>query len=1826
MFIKHAKSKITQIFNDINEFRGFAKRSRKSSDKSLFTRVANRLKEIELPDDLENYILLRNRAISSMELWGCNQNFDAFPDNELRTKYSTFKNCRIDVDHICDDEERDIIGIVLDSVYVEPKIYRRGRFIDYNESDIEQGDQVIGGYIENLWAVHKGRAEAHTPGLVSAILNAEVTDSSMGCFPSNTPITIKNGYKNIEDIEEGDLVRTHTGQLKRVRGLFSKDYTDGLFTIKVQGNGDEFGVTYEHPFLTIRKEELDCTHPTNKFEDASTCHPLAYKNNQCIKKHCNISENKEYKIDWIKTQDLTVGDYVAYVINDDVEHDENESVDFARLLGYYLSDGCYVEYKRNKTRSLSFNFGKHEMQYAEEVIELVKRLTDGYVGYIKTDGRNDRDDIVVSINNTVFANKVLDYAGRWSKQKKLNNKVLKWKPENQLELLGTMINGDGCNYKGAVSIEIANYELSQQLIEIASRNRIIWTTQKIKHIANENSVCKTGTESICWQIRFAKTDNEKLSKVTDKAIYFQSRWSNRKFYYKNYLFAPINKIEFDENWSGKIYNFEVEDDNSYIANNIAVHNCIVAEAECSVCGKKYADSRGVCTKHIGNPYFEPEFDEYGRQVYKTDANGNKLVDKTGNWIKEGDWLIDYSGKKGQYHIHKGKRKLAFEINHGIEFFEDSVIKSEEFAIKSGSKAEAGGEGADNRAKILEHIPTDGFRETKKKSLLDMIKKVSINESLLKDEYMKLGEEPQDITERKEELQNESVEKLDEGESDKIMTNYGKFEDLVEGNDWNNFKRLVSERIGNNNLKTSQLVGLKNFYKKSLNEKVVFKIKEMRNNRMKDDEITDRLLEMGFDKSCITEGLHYDKHFGAGEVVNSMKKHILEGISLYHKAIIDIPNMDSGMMSDRMDTQKHVDDDGVGQKPIDKDSTNAENNSLGYGKTGEKNSQLNIKVDELESIKSDLLDETKEVDTEDGKIVYNDEELTKKTEQFKHMADKNKDKLNNGRGIERYDGKYNDKEQDLSQKKVNVEDYKDLKETDKEHSTSDSGAVQKDRKLPKKQTDNRIGDSTTDFKESVDGSSKTYPNPYKEDLKTKEMIWKVESLEKMKNLLTASINEEADKKLEENDERRKGFGFENAKDLQKSQEKNNNSDSEGNLSDELDKEYIDTHTDRKKTSGVTKIATIADYFNQYENSAEETASGNHINPNGIPNDDAISNNIINQAKLTKYADDWSPETNYDKKAEDDFNLGLKPNDDFKVKTEPKDGIVKEEEGGGDYMKPIAKKAVKIDYDDDEEINMWILNDEGLYNWCYDTLVDPDSIGDLSNDAYTNFIDNNRKEIVDAINSKLSITKKSAIDVDDLEDEPTEEGDGFKMDGDEIVDIPENIEEKIKQKEADLINSLTKQKWAILTATKEGLAKNTEFEGKAGLLPENLERNEQLKEDIGNMGYNPIEVKGVYQNVYYGDSYLVYDIKLRDAFVLGTRYEQESILIPEGLLYTKDITEQEAISYNLQQATLEPVKINPNTGHFEYTMGEEATKEEFYSIFKVGDNMVNLSLGLNFKKFIPYWKFPEYVKESLIEKQKNQKAEDEHIQLDETEGGGTDLLDVDLKGDTDIDSVDTTIDDTDSKNESEETPNFDDIKEDDINFDDEDNEPEEKRSKKIVGGALPTNPMDFPNYVGKQVERRDPVSGAMEGVDTIQDLKTIKNDDGTEDVGVITNNNELRTTKDNIMETTSVLQDLMSIKFDDDDLDIEKKTAGIDELSFNITLDDDERFTTTAEAESAMGGEGFFDSISDTETDKSKGETKPMHEKKRGGLGKVNQHADRSKLNRDSLGIDDNFFDD
>jgi hypothetical protein len=54
---------------------------------------------------------------------------------------------------------------------------------------------------------------------------------------------------------------------------------------------------------------------------------------------------------------------------------------------------------------------------------------------------------------------------------------------------------------------------------------------------------------------------------------------------RDYVVTPIRSIE---RASGimPVYNFEVEEDNSYVAGGVAVHNCHVKWDVCSICGHR----------------------------------------------------------------------------------------------------------------------------------------------------------------------------------------------------------------------------------------------------------------------------------------------------------------------------------------------------------------------------------------------------------------------------------------------------------------------------------------------------------------------------------------------------------------------------------------------------------------------------------------------------------------------------------------------------------------------------------------------------------------------------------------------------------------------------------------------------------------------------------------------------------------------------------------------------------------------------------------------------------------------------------------------------------------------------------------------------------------------------------------------------------------------------------------------------------------------------------------------------------------------------------------
>lgn len=140
---------------------------------------------------------------------------------------------------------------------------------------------------------------------------------------------------------------------------------------------------------------------------------------------------------------------------------------------------------------------------------------------------------------------------------------------------------------------------------------------------------------------------------------------------------------------------------------------------------------------------------------------------------------------------------------------------------------------------------------------------------------------------------------------------------------------------------------------------------------------------------------------------------------------------------------------------------------------------------------------------------------------------------------------------------------------------------------------------------------------------------------------------------------------------------------------------------------------------------------------------------------------------------------------------------------------------------------------------------------------------------------------------------------------------------------LQNMLRGHDWAILTATQESAGPATNAE--------NQQANTRLLKELERRGHLFIRVAGNYKGVDQGDSFLVAAVTEKEAAELGRMFNQESVLVPRGLLYVS----------GPNAGTFNPVD------HAQTVVGAEAEKLPFFS--KVVD--VAFCLGIDFRRSLP-----------------------------------------------------------------------------------------------------------------------------------------------------------------------------------------------------------------------------------------------------------------------------------
>ena len=435
------------------------------------------------------------------------------------------------------------------------------------------------------------------------------------CFTGEQLIFGNPGIKQIRDLKIGEKVVTHKERLRTITAIFKRKVSEEIYKIKVLGLFKEtLSVTKEHPVLSVKIEELKCLRNSQRLCNGFP-KKYCYKLKGEFKNDCPRLNNFGIKPKWRFVNELKRGDFIVtsfdktvrdvkeiklsdylprgrYILLDKERklRDKNrpnqgtlipDSIkidnDFMRLVGYWLAEGSLSSrYEKKGPSVIRFTFFKEEEEYAEDVLSIMKRKFN----LIARKEINDKQHTLqLRFHSNLVATfwKSLFNAG--FNKKDVPPWFMELPREKQFNLIVGLFRGDGCYHHGKKQdnffISLSNHNLALKVFYILGRLDYYFNISYRKP--------KSGTED-AYRISTAPSECEGLVKAVtgEKNIRKRKRFPQH-IKLGGYTLRPIKEIK-KEFYEGLVYNLEVDQDHSYVANGVAVHNCFVLPVEDSIEG------------------------------------------------------------------------------------------------------------------------------------------------------------------------------------------------------------------------------------------------------------------------------------------------------------------------------------------------------------------------------------------------------------------------------------------------------------------------------------------------------------------------------------------------------------------------------------------------------------------------------------------------------------------------------------------------------------------------------------------------------------------------------------------------------------------------------------------------------------------------------------------------------------------------------------------------------------------------------------------------------------------------------------------------------------------------------------------------------------------------------------------------------------------------------------------------------------------------------------------------------------------------------------------
>lgn len=447
------------------------------------------------------------------------------------------------------------------------------------------------------WTVHPDRDEDWKERQVKTF-GQKRFDQEYDCVSGDTRIITDRGYKLAQDIEVGDLVLTHKGRFKKIKEIRSRKVREdeNLYELSMPGIvNNSIKLTGNHPVLSSmvhrkrNQNSFDALRQNPKFtfnsmDDLYKFDSIGGMNNSIL---CafplNSSESILEEIRELDLYDLFSGTIngIELVGKDKVRYNKQNrktstnrfwdlDYSFGRVIGLYLAEGSR---KSSKAESEGMQIALNN----SSDLELQEFLSSFFVEKGIKFSTQIENKITRFYSCNKFMRNILDlFVTKGPAKNKVVNIELISKTNKQFinGILRGFFDGDG------------NYGPNKIRFNSSSENLIYQTKILCSFLGHYPRIGILNTKKSIidgkilkpTKIYYAEIDGRGDKKFDDimsvDKTSIEKRRSRTKLingYATSYMKSSV--LNYEEKIKTVVYDFEVEDDHSFIADSLVVHNC-----------------------------------------------------------------------------------------------------------------------------------------------------------------------------------------------------------------------------------------------------------------------------------------------------------------------------------------------------------------------------------------------------------------------------------------------------------------------------------------------------------------------------------------------------------------------------------------------------------------------------------------------------------------------------------------------------------------------------------------------------------------------------------------------------------------------------------------------------------------------------------------------------------------------------------------------------------------------------------------------------------------------------------------------------------------------------------------------------------------------------------------------------------------------------------------------------------------------------------------------------------------------------------------------------